>query len=494
MLAWLCGIVLLSAVLFGGGTHSGFFGDVGVQLLSIPLLALSLWGALDAEKTDEHKQRLILAICCAVVVVLAIQLIPLPFRFTSLGDAPAARAQALDLLVPKSAWATISVSPQATWAAAVSLIVPAAVFIAAAQMTSRQRLRLTWLLLLLGAIALLLGFMQMAQGPSSSFRFYQVTNLTETVGFFANRNHFAAHLYVTLVLGAVWFLASANKVLKTQTFQSRSIVWLTAASVFLVAVVAGLAMARSRAGILLAVAALVGIVFMVLRQNHRDEARSRRGRVTSSRIAIVIVLCAVFFSAEFGLGGFMSRYGKDSYSDSRLALAQTTFETALSAFPFGTGLGSFVPVYATIEKDADVINGYANRAHNDLAEFLLETGVFGVLFLAVFFVWFCRRTYEVWKTTQRARGSQLVLQRASTLIIGLLLAHSLVDYPLRTTALSAIFAFFCAVLATEAVADSEPTQPRRRSSREPTLDPVVYSSERWGADVQWPESWQRRGA
>ena len=44
---------------------------------------------------------------------------------------------------------------------------------------------------------------------------------------------------------------------------------------------------------------------------------------------------------------------------------------------------------------------------------------------------------------------QLLLQRAATLIIFLLLTHSLVDYPLRTTALSSIFMFFCAVLATK---------------------------------------------
>ncbi len=351
VLAWFCGVVLLSAVLFGGGTHAGFLGDAVVQLLSIPLLALSLWGALDNERTDAHKQRIILAVCCAIIVVVAIQLIPLPFRFTSLGDAPADNAHELDLLVQKSGWASISVSPEATWAAAASLIVPAAVFAAAVQFTASQRLKLTWLLLFLGATALTLGFLQMAQGPTSSFRFYKFTNPSETVGFFANRNHFAAHLYVTLLLGAVWFLSTAKKVLKLRGFQSRSIVWLTAASVFLVAVVAGLALARSRAGIFLALAALIGIVFLVLKQSYQDEARSSRGRVTLARIGILVVLCAVFFSAQFGLGGIMERFGRDPASDSRLALAQTTFETALAALPFGTGLGSFVPVYATVEKD-----------------------------------------------------------------------------------------------------------------------------------------------
>jgi hypothetical protein len=43
--------------------------------------------------------------------------------------------------------------------------------------------------------------------------------------------------------------------------------------------------------------------------------------------------------------------------------------------PFGTGLGTFLPVYATVEKDENVSFAFANRAHNDLAEVLLETGI-----------------------------------------------------------------------------------------------------------------------
>ncbi len=142
---------------------------------------------------------------------------------------------------------------------------------------------------------------------------------------------------------------------------------------------------------------------------------------------------------------------------------------------------------------SDVIVGYANRAHNDLAEFLLETGIIGILLLSVFFVWFSRRAYHVWKTTAKDHGSQLMLQRASTLIIALLLVHSLVDYPLRTTALSAIFAFFCAVLATNAAVESEPIRPRRRSYSEPSPEPApaVAGGEKWGSDVQWPEGWQK---
>ena len=62
----------------------------------------------------------------------------------------------------------------------------------------RHRLAFAWLLLFLGGLSLLLGFLQMAQGPGSGLRFYDVTNPKEAVGLLANRDHFAAHLYVTL--------------------------------------------------------------------------------------------------------------------------------------------------------------------------------------------------------------------------------------------------------------------------------------------------------
>ena len=72
----------------------------------------------------------------------------------------------------------------------------------------------------------------------------------------------------------------------------------------------------------------------------------------------------------------------DPLEDLRVPLAGTTFEAALRSLPFGTGLGSFVPVYGVVEKESDIFAGFANRAHNDLAEILLETGVFGLILLA----------------------------------------------------------------------------------------------------------------
>ncbi len=494
MLAWLSGIVLALAILLGGGTRAGFVGDVIVQLFSVPLLALSLWALFDFRRLNERQRRVILLFAFGIIAVVAIQLLPLPFEFPAIGGALTARAPDLEFLGQGSSWSTISGAPQATWAAAASLIVPASVFFAGLQLSLRHRFILTWLLLFLGGLSLLLGFAQMTQGPASGLRFYNVTNPNEAVGFFANRNHFAAHLYVTLVLAAAWYATTIRQSLKIGALTSRSILWSAAAAVFLVSVVAGLAMARSRAGVFLAMVALVGVILMVLRQQ-KDREHEPAGSLTVGRMSILAVLFAIFFAAQFGLGSVLSRFEGNQLEDLRIPLATATFEAALRSLPFGTGLGSFIPVYATVEKDKDVFVGYANRAHNDFAEIFLETGVLGLILLLTFLVWFLPRAYDVWRQRRfSGHDRQLMLQRASALIIFLLLAHSLVDYPLRTTALSAIFAFFCAVLATEASDfkdEAIPQKPRRFAEQNPAVR--VSSGEKWGSELHWPEGWQKRG-
>ena len=492
MLAWLCGIVLTLSVLLGGGTHAGFTGDVIVQLASVPLLAASLW-SFSSFDMNAQQRRGILLFLCAVIIVFAIQLLPLPFAVPSIGGSLAARVSDLEMVGQGGSWITVSATPQATWAVAASLIVPAAIFFGGVQLTLRHRLVLAWLILALGGLSLVLGFLQMAQGPGSSLRFYDVTNPKEAVGLFANRNHFAAHLYVTLVLAATWYATTVHQTLRIGALTSRSMLWSTAAAVSLVSVMAGLAMARSRAGVFLAMVALVGGILMVVRQQKNRSDGSIRGHLTVGRMSLLAVLFGLFFAVQLGLGSLLTRFEGDPLEDLRVPFASTTFEVALRSLPFGTGLGSFVPVYAAAEKDGDVFAGFANRAHNDLAEILLETGLLGLIILGAFLAWFFPTAYNVWLRRKfNGHDSQLLLQRAATLVIFLLLAHSLVDYPLRTTALSSIFMFFCAVLATEASNPKDEVIPQKRQRSVDPKPPLGGNpGGKWGSDLQWPEGWQK---
>ena len=50
-----------------------------------------------------------------------------------------------------------------------------------------------------GIIGVFVGLFQVAGGPESPLRYFEITNPTEAVGFFANRNHFAALLYCLIL-------------------------------------------------------------------------------------------------------------------------------------------------------------------------------------------------------------------------------------------------------------------------------------------------------
>ena len=248
----------------------------------------------------------------------------------------------------------------------------------------------------------------------------------------------------------------------------------------------------------LAIAALAGIVLLILRHrgSHRLEDRLER-KTRMSRVSLGVALFAAVFALQFGLGRLLGRFEADPADDLRIPLNITTFETALNALPFGTGLGSFVPVYATVEKSQDAVAGFANRAHDDLAELLLETGLPGAVLVLLFLAWFLRRTVTVWKTPQPENDPlQAMLQRASSLIVILLLLHSLVDYPLRTTALGAVFAFFCAILAAPVHAaqiDVTETRPRGEPrTRRQQIRTEAPSAEALSGDLAWPDSWTKK--
>ena len=128
--------------------------------------------------------------------------------------------------------------------------------------------------------------------------------------------------------------------------------------------------------------------------------------------------------------------------------ARNTIAAAKAFMPLGSGVGSFVPVYAGVEPPQDVLaNTFANRAHNDVLESWLETGVVGVALMALFGLWLLVRAFALWRPA--SSGGRIVdhaLPRAAVLVVALLIAHSLVDYPLRTGALMAMFAFASALL------------------------------------------------
>ncbi|MDX2306658.1 MAG: hypothetical protein NW216_00290 [Hyphomicrobium sp.] len=494
----LTGLVLAAAVMLGGGTRTGYVGDVIAQLLAVVLLMVLVWQVLCQRESRRRAGWFAILLTAAVLAIGAVQLFPGAGMLASGNALRTAWLSELGLAGLDVHWAQLSLVPHATWAALCSFLVPVAIFAGCAGLGRREREVLATLLLVLAGVSLGIGFIQMAQGPDSPWRLFEITNRNDAVGVFANRNHFAALLYVGLLLAAFWFAARLDRSLAPNGDQRLAVVWAGLALSVLLAIIGGLAMARSRAGILLAMAALVGILLMAA-SNRRRAARLLSGGKSDGwgRWAVITGLVAVLFVAQLGLHRILNRFDVDPLEDRRIPFAVTTYETALQELPFGAGLGSFVPVYAAVEKKADVFAFFGNRAHNDVVEFLLEGGIVAALLMGALLVWFVRRILSVWFRAEPGDSAgHVMLQRCASLIVLLLLVHSLIDYPLRTTALAATFALALGLL----------TRPPQHIGGMPDLkEPIVTSptpevavaptkpvQERrpWQGPQQWPDSWK----
>jgi O-antigen ligase len=510
-----CALTLVLSLLLGGGTRGGFLSDAILELFAIPAFLIALSSLIDlpvwktGTRTDVYW---VLAFCCAVALLPLIQLVPLPpWVWTRLPGREEV-TKVFDLLGDRAPWMPISVSPHATWLSFLSLLPAMAVFLAAIQLGYAERRRLSLIVVAMGVVSAFLGLTQLAEGPTSSLRFFSFTNSAAAVGFFANRNHYAALLYVVLLFAAAWAVniaINAGSFSDLRRLSPRTIVSLTASFMVLIVLIVGEAMARSRAGLGLTVVALVG-AFTLLFTGRRNGSSG----ITPSKLLIGVVLLAIVLVVQFALYPILQRFSADPMDSARIPFAHNTFRAALAFMPFGSGLGTFVPVYGVFERPNDVVAFvYANHAHNDILEVWLETGVAGIALAGFFATWLVLKFIKLWRRAPpHAHELDHSLMRAALIAIGLLIAHSFVDYPLRTGAMMAVFAFACALLI-EPLADADAAidsasadrhaTPQRNVPKPPV--PVLAaprpeppaapapSKGRWGEDIEWPEAWNKSG-
>jgi O-antigen ligase len=171
-----------------------------------------------------------------------------------------------------------------------------------------------------------------------------------------------------------------------------------------------------------------------------------RGRLPRFRLPVVLGAAATLALVVAVGGVILLRMNPDVLAslsaDARIRALPVVAAEAFHHLPFGSGLGTFDAIYRTRETVETLSNAYLNHAHNDYIEILLETGLAGAVLIALFLAWFGRLAVEAWRGT----GPASDLACAATIVVATLALHSLVDYPLRTGALSGLFGFACALL------------------------------------------------
>jgi O-antigen ligase len=416
----------LFACLILGGSAQGAWQNMVLQLLGLAIIAFAAATRSTERFPRMAKPPLYLALVAIAVVVL--QLVPLPPGLWLTGGR-AVIADGFKLIGRPVPPLAISVAPYDSIGTLYSFIPPLALFCA---MTRLRAYEPAWiaLALVLGTLAgMLLGVVQVASPGANHWYLYPETNFGSAVGFFANAAHMADLLVITLPFVAA-FAALARIRDAQASWALRSVL-----AVVAVVLIAGIALNGALAGYALAAPVIMASLLIVV----RPRGLWRRAIAALAGLALIGSLAAL---AAVGIGA--SRLGTNAILSvqSRHEILATTGKAIADNLPWGTGLGSFVSVYPLYENADRVTNDYVVHAHNDYAEIALELGIPGIILMIVFLGWWLAAALAPWRTPGAGPFA-----RAASIASAAVLAHSVVDFPLRTAAIGACFAAFCALLA-----------------------------------------------
>jgi O-antigen ligase len=367
----------------------------------------------------------------ALIVIMAIQLLPLPPALWRALPNREVEAQIADAVGLASIWRPLSVVPDNTLSALLGMTVPAAVLIVFVRTPLRLLDRLMWLVAVIGVGQLLLGLGQLATGEGALF-FYPRTTGTVT-GLFHNRNHLAIFLGTLPAVFAYIALSQRDKLDRREPLWAGFAIALALAAF-------GVALTGSRIGLAVWMLATAGAILMIWRTEPRLRARVSRPMSRGTRIAVMIgsgLTCTVLAALVLVRSDTaLTRFGATNLSEEgRINALRPLLELIWRFFPFGSGFGTFDRVFRMIEPENQLRLSYLNHAHNDLIEVLIEGGLASaVVAIAVAFVT-VRGAIAVWRSRGPFDPAQGLARSGSIVAAGLLLG-CVSDYPLRTPMLA----------------------------------------------------------
>lgn len=433
-------VLLALSFALGGASQNHALRLALVELAALPLLVLA--GGRIIQTGLWRKHRFALLMMGALVAIPLTQLVPLPPAVWTGLPGRDQMVLALDLAGLQPGWAPLSLTPDRTWQSALALAPPVALFLAVLSMPHVQHGRLVHILIAAAVVGVVLGAAQLASGGDRLYVWHW-TDAGSVNGFFANRNHLASSLLMTLP-----FAVALGAAVLRRRDRRTSALWLGA--LFAGLVVVALAAIRSRAGIALFAPVMVASMLAAW-------IAAGRGRPGPALLALVgSVGVALALVAVFALPPLLNRFDIQGAPEGRFDRWPLVAETAQAYLPLGSGIGSFDAVYRSVEPLEQLDSTFFNQAHNDYLEAWLETGWLGIGLVVAFLIWWSRRSWSAWRAPPSREAD---LQRAASIAIGVVLLHSLGDYPLRTVTLAVVLALCCGLLELA----GRPSQPRRPS-------------------------------
>lgn len=422
-------VLLCASWLLGGGSEQGTTFVAVIELVALVPLCLGVVALVRQRAWREH--RIILVLWASLLCVPLIQLVPLPVDWWAHLPGRAPMAEALRRAGLSPDYLSFSLSPDATWAAFLGLLPPTAMLLCGLVLTPKHRIILLFVMIALTALAVVWGAAQVATS-SSMLRVVEPLSLELMTGPFRNRNHLASLILITLP-----FVAVVLTFPSTRNEKHSSLAW----GALLVLLIVALGAIRSRAGVVVAIPTLLGCLALWIDRRPRQRTQYLIGSLVAMGSAVGLI-------ALFGLTPILDRFDTDLEAG-RLERWPYVIRAAQAFGSWGTGLGSFDPVFRAFEPLKLLSPVYFNQAHNEYLQIWLEAGLLGLVILGCALVWLVAETWRVWSNPSTALG------RAASVALGAIVLHSAVDYPLRHEAVLVPFALLIAILAADGRARSD---------------------------------------
>jgi O-antigen ligase len=340
-------------------------------------------------------------------------------------------AAAYRLIGQSLPWLPISLIPHRTVSSLLWLIPAVAVLLGIVKLGGYKAGWIACVVAVVTILSVAVGAMQLAGGSESAWYFYEDTNYGFATGFFANANHEATLLLATFPFLTALYLMSTRKGHSAQRSSGLLVILVGA----LMVLVVGLFINGSLAGFGLAVPVVGASILMLI-------SRKRRIPAWAAALTAAVAVGSMYVPFAAPLGNNLTTEEAKTSEFSRYNTFAKSIDVAEKYLPIGSGVGTFAQIYRRYEDPAAVGAMWLNHVHSDFIEVAVEAGLPGLAVLLVFLVWWLNRLVRIWRLEKPDH-----VARAATIASAAILAHSLVDYPLRTAAISALFAACCALMA-----------------------------------------------
>ena len=426
--------MLLAAPVMRGGNRAPAL--IVIEVLgTLVLLCLAATAPQQrpAAASSQFSRLSMLVLLSSPLWLAVVYLLPLPAAWWAFLPGRPEYLQALtEAGAPAPTLLPLSVVPLATAGSLLAGVPLMAGFLLGWTLRLEQLRVLAAAVLAMAMLQILLGLLQIAGGPQSALYFGAIAG--RPIGSFANSNHLANYLGMTLLLALWlaldWLSRGEGRHWHAKSLRNASRPALIAWGAALGLLVLGVLMTLSRGAVLSAFPMAALGAFWIGTRVWQGEQAGRRTVVLLAAVAGAAVLL-------LGIGNVIARFAPAELTGSagfRGLLTQSTLDAAGTFWPWGAGWGTYPQAFPRFQPST--VPGYVGHAHQDYAEMLFEGGVFALLLVAAF-VWLAGR--RAWELARGILGQPHVRRETLAMVLcGLGLAgfllHSLVEFNMHIPA------------------------------------------------------------